>query len=86
MNPQNEVYATEGTSISNPNERKSTVVGLILSLLFGGLTFVFLSEGKMLPSFIKLFVIALAIAIGCIVLFYLKVKAFYIDRQEASRE
>ena len=86
MNPQNEVYATEGTSIANPNERISTVVGFLVALAFGGLTLLFLTEGKMLPSFIKLFLIALAFAIGCIVLFYLKVKAFYIDRQEASRE
>lgn len=86
MNPQNEIYATEGTSISNPNERKSTVVGFLLALLFGGLTLLFLSEGKMLSSFIKLFFIALAVALGSILLFYLKVKAFYIDRQEASRE
>ena len=86
MNPQNEVYATEGTSIANPNERKSTIVGFLVALLFAGLALVFLFEDKMLPSFIKLFFISLAFAAGCILLFFLKVKAFYIDRQEASRE
>lgn len=86
MNPQNEVYATEGSSISNPNERKSTIVGFLIALAFGGLCYLFLVEGEMLSTFLKLFFMGLAFGVSCVLLFYLKVKAFYIDRQEASRE
>lgn len=86
MNPQNEVYATEGTSISNPNERKSTIIGFIFALAFGALGLIFLMEGKPLVAYIKLLILGVLLAVSCITLFFLKVKAFYLDRQEASRD
>lgn len=90
MNPQNEVYATEGESVSNPNERRSTFVAFITALLFAGLAFLFFDESmkrydSFKPAFFKLMIIAVLFAIGCIVLFFIKVKAFYNDRMEASK-
>ena len=85
MNPQNEVYATEGSSIANPNERKSTALSLIVSLLMGALGILFCIQSKITVAFIKLLVIALVFAVSNIVLFYLNIRAFYIDRQEASK-
>ena len=91
MNPQNEIYATEGGSISNPNERKSTIIGFIVSFFFALVGFVLLREsfrktGSFDGAFIKLLLIGLAFAGSCILLFFLKIKAYYIDRQEATRE
>ena len=90
MNPQNEVYATEGESVSNPNERRSTFIAFITSILFAGLAFLFFDESikqydSFKPAFLKLMIIALLFAISCIVLFFIKVKAFYNDRMEATK-
>ena len=91
MNPQNEVYATEGTSISNPNEIKSTVVAFVVSILVALVSYVFLNEshyasGNFNSAFIKILIISALFFASTITLFFLKIKAFYIDRQEASRE
>ena len=91
MNPQNEVYATEGDGVSNPNERKSTAIAFILSILVTLVSFLLLRENLLKyknfnRAFIKLLLISLVWAGSCILLFFLKVKAYYIDRQEASRE
>lgn len=91
MNPQNEVYATEGTSISNPNERRSTIVAFVVSFLFTAASLLLFKEsnvkyGDFNHAFIKLLIVSFGFAASCILLFFLKVKAFYIDRQEASKE
>ena len=91
MNPQNEVYATEGGSIINPNERRSTVVAFVLSFIFSLVAFILFRESynkteSLNEAFIKLLIVAIFFAASCIALFYMKIKAFYIDRQEASRE
>jgi hypothetical protein len=91
MNPQNELYATEGTSISNPNERKSTIVAFVISFLFALVGFVLLREsfqkyGSFNAALVKLLLLALVFAGSCIFLFFIKIKAYYIDRQEASRD
>ena len=85
MNPQNEIYATEGSSISNPNERKSIAIALFSSLIVGVLSFLFCFESKIHQSLIKILIICLIVSISCIIFFYLNIKAFYIDRQEASK-
>lgn len=90
MNPQNEVYATEGSSISNPNERKSTIVAFLLSIALAFIVYLFSSEsyaiyGNFDSAYIKLFVISLVICASFVLLFFLKVKAFYLERMEASK-
>lgn len=90
MNPQNEIYATEGESISNPNERISTAIAFITALLFAGMSFVFIRESlqrydSFTPAFIKLLVIAFVFGASCVALYFIKIKAFYNDRQEASK-
>ena len=85
MNPQNELYETDGSSISNPNEIKSIAIALVLSLFIGGLAFLFCFESKLELALLKILVISIVFAASCILLFYLNVKAFYIDRQEASK-
>ena len=90
MNPQNEVYATEGSSIANPNEIKSTVLGLVTALFIGALSYIFVSESfykhaTYTIGFVKVLLISAAYFGSFVLLFFLKVKAFYIDRQEATR-
>ena len=90
MNPQNEIYATEGESVSNPNERRSTFIAFITAIAFAGLSFLFFDESikrfdSFKPAFLKLMIIAIVFAVSCIFLLFVKVKAFYIDRQENSK-
>lgn len=91
MNPQNEVYATEGTTINNPNEIKSTVIAFVISIIFALIGYVLVIEaennfGAYNLAFTKLMLIGIVFMIGAFILFILKIKAFYIDRQEASKE
>lgn len=90
MNPQNEVYATEGSSIANKNERISTIVAFVVAIVAALLVYLFSNEsyyavGSFDPAYIKLFFIALIFAVANVLLFFLKVKAFYIDRMEATK-
>lgn len=90
MNPQNEIYATEGESVSNPNERRSTIIAALISILFAAMSFLFFSESivkyeSFKPAFLKLLIIALVFAISCTALYFIKIKAFYNDRQEANK-
>lgn len=91
MNPQNELYATEGDSISNPNERKSTIFALVFSAAIAFISYVFFKESINQTktydiAFIKLMIIGIIFMVIMFILLILKIKAFYIDRQEASRE
>ena len=46
MNPQTELYATVGSSESNPNEMKSTIAAFIISFAVAGVVFLLLTEGE----------------------------------------
>lgn len=90
MNPQNEVYATEGGSISNPNERKSTVLAFVLAILCAFLVYKFSNEayyevGTFDPAYVRLLIISILFAGSFTLLFFLKIKAFYQDRMEATK-
>ena len=99
MNPQNELYATEGSVMNNTNELKSTIVAFFIALLVSVISYFLLREcfdpsvqtggevGNLYNSvFIKIAVGGIVFAFAMILLFIFKIKAFYIDRQEASRE
>lgn len=85
MNPQNEVYATDGEQINNPNENKATVVGFIVAIIYAILAFVFIQEayrvnGSIDMAFIRLLIIAIGFFASTILLFVLKVRAFYYEK------
>ena len=46
MNPQNELYASVGSSESNPNETKSTLFAFLVAFLTAGVVFLLLNEGE----------------------------------------
>ena len=84
--PRNENYQTEGQGAKNPNENTSIVVAFVMSFVFAALVYFFFKEriDYKDPSFVKaairLFIIS-AITFGsCITLYFLKLKAFFMER------
>ena len=85
MNPQNEQYATIGDEISNPNENKSTLVAFIMSFAIAFVSYVFLNEsysssGSFLFGSVKIFILSLFIFGSFLLMFLLKIKAYYYER------
>ena len=85
MNPQNEVYATDGEQNNNPNENKATVVAFITSGLYALISYFFMTESyshfeNFYLAFIKLLLIAIAFFGSTTLLFVLKVKAYYYEK------
>ena len=85
MNPQNEAYATSGSDFNNPNETRVTIVAFVGSFALAALAYFFFDESKTLfnnydVAFIKMLVLAVATFASSLVLFILKVKAFYYEK------
>ena len=85
MNPQNEVYATDGEQINNPNENKATVAGFIIAFIYALLAYLFMQEsvknyGNTHMAIIKLFLIGLIFFGAMFFLFYKKIRAFYYEK------
>ncbi len=85
MNPQNEIYATNGEFTNNPNERTSTIVAFVMSFVLTGLTYFFLTESQTLHhsftiGFIKLLIISAGIFASCLALYILYIKAYYYEK------
>ena len=85
MNPQNEVYATDGEQINNPNENKATVAGFITAFVYALIAYLLMQEsvktyGNTHMAVIKLLLIALVYFGAMFLLFYLKVRAFYYEK------
>ena len=85
MNPQNESYATTGSSENNQNENRSTIVAFIGAIIFAFLGYLFMVEchkedGYYLIAFIKLLVIAMFVAASTFYLFVKKIKAYYYEK------
>jgi len=85
MNPQNEIYATEGELLNNKNETNSTIVGFLTSILFALFMYFLLSEslksyGSYNSAFVRMMIVAIIYGVGNISLFVLKVKGFYYEK------
>ena len=84
--PRNENYQTEGQGAKNPNETTSTVVAFLIAALFAFFVFFFFNEQvkAKAPTFIaasfRLFLIALTVFVSNAVLYFLKLKAFFMER------
>lgn len=88
MNPQNEQYATVGTTFDNPNENKSTLLAFILSAIFALIAYKFLSESaiggadsSLVPGMLKLMIVAGIYLFSNVLLFVKRVRAFYYELQ-----
>jgi len=85
MNPQNERYATQGEDFNNPNEKNSTIVAFISSFILAFITYLLLYDSYYRTlsyngAFIKIFVIGAVACFSCLLLFVLKVKAYYFEK------
>ena len=85
MNPQNEVYATTGSDFNNPNETRATIVAFVGSFVIAFAFYLLLNESIRLynnyvSAFIKLFVAAILLFAGFLLLFIKKIKAFYYEK------
>ena len=79
MNPQNELYATVGTSETNPNETKATVTAFLISFVTAGVIFFLLTEGSN-GTYLKLVFVALAALIYRIARFFSTLKLYYKEK------
>lgn len=89
MKPLNELYATSGESVFNPNETKATIFAFVLALVYALFAFMLLNETKIPPSerfnpsFLKLMLIGLGFLLISAYLFKWMVKAYYFDERSA---
>lgn len=85
MNPQNEVYATTGSDFNNPNETRATIMAFVGSFVIAFAFYLLLNESirlynNYISAFIKLFVVAILLFAGFLLLFVKKIKAFYYEK------
>ena len=84
--PRNENYQTEGDAAKNPNENTSAVVAFVISFVFAFFVFFFFNEQvkakdvTFIKSSLRLFAIAFVILASNAVLYFLKLKAFFLER------
>ena len=85
MNPQNESYATTGSSENNQNENRSTIIAFVGSAIFALIAYFFMVESHLedenyIVAFVKLLLISIVALGSCFYLFVKKVKAYYYEK------
>ena len=84
--PKNEAYQTEGQGVKNANENTSVVVAFVIAFIFAFLVFFFFNEQvkakdlTFVKSALKLFVLAFVVFGSNVLLYFLKLKAFFLER------
>lgn len=79
MNPQNQLYASVGSTVSNPNETKSTLYAFLFSFLTAGVVFFLLNEASG-HVYIKLLLVALGVFAFRVHRFFTMVKLYYKEK------
>ena len=79
MNPQIEIYATVGSSDSNPNETKSTIWAFIISFIVAAAMLLLLLEGGKY-TFLKLALVGIAVLAYRAWLFFTKIRLYYKEK------
>ena len=79
MNPQNQLYSSVGSSVSNPNETRSTLWAFIISFVTAGVIFFLLNEkrGNVYP---KLLLVSVAAFIYRTYTFFVMLKLYYKEK------
>ncbi len=80
MNPQVELYATVGSSESNPNETKATVFAFIISFATALIVFLLLLDRTGINVYLKMTVVSLGALIYRFKLFFTKIKLYYKEK------
>ena len=81
MNPKDNLYATIGTGVNNPNETTSAILTFVIAFLTMGISY-FLISTEVSLAFYKLFFIGLAFCAVRIFLFVYKIKGYGTSRSE----
>ena len=79
MNPQSQLYASVGSTVSNPNETKSTVSAFLISFLTAGVVFFLLFEGEG-HVYVKLIAVSFGVLIYRIWMFFSMLKLYYKEK------
>ena len=79
MNPQNQLYSSVGSTVSNPNEMKSTVWAFVVSFVTAGIVFFLLNEKR---GFVyeKLIIVAATAFIYRTSTFFTMLKLYYKEK------
>lgn len=80
MNPQIELYATVGSSESNPNETKATISAFIVSFAVAAFSFLLMIDPTSSGMFVKFIIISLALLGYRTWLFLSKIKLYYKEK------
>ncbi len=80
MNPQNEAYATMGSSDSNPNEAKATAIAFVLSFATAAMVFLILQMHEPYNLYLKLMLVGIAAFVIKAFVFYQNVKLYYKEK------
>ena len=80
MNPQTELYATVGSSDSNPNETKATASAFIVAFLSAGAMFLLLMERVGVSVYFKFFGVALFAVAYRVWMFFTKIRLYYKEK------
>ena len=79
MNPQNQLYASVGSTVSNPNETKSTLYAFLFSFLTAGVIFYLLLEASG-NVYWKLLLVSAAVFVFRVHRFFTMVKLYYKEK------
>ena len=79
MNPQSQLYASVGSTVSNPNETKSTVSAFLISFITAGVVFFLLFEGEGYV-YSKLILVSLGALIYRTWMFFSMLKLYYKEK------
>ena len=79
MNPQNQLYASVGSTVSNPNEMKSTVSAFLISFATALVVFFLLFEGAG-RVYLKLIAVALGVLVYRVWMFFSMLNLYYNEK------
>lgn len=80
MNPQIELYATIGSSDSNKNETKSTIIAFLGAFAFAFAAFIFLKEALENAPYVKLMIVGLVFMAFRVYMLHNKIKLYYKEK------
>ena len=80
MNPQTEIYATVGSTDSNPNENKATAIAFIAAFLIAAVVLLLLCLHEKQNLYLKLLLVSAAVLIYKMLIFHQKIKLYYKEK------
>jgi hypothetical protein len=79
MNPQTQLYASVGSTVSNPNETKSTLWAFMVSFVTAGVVFLLLNE-KSGNVYEKLIIVSAVACVYRTYTFFEMLKLYYKEK------